>query len=62
MKFDAAGWVSVAELVVFIPSLVTAIIICSRHGFTRASGWLYTLILCVVRIVGAVCFSVQKHF
>jgi hypothetical protein len=55
MQFDARGWVSVVELIVFIPSLITSIIICSRHGFTRSSGWIYTLILCLVRIVGAIC-------
>jgi hypothetical protein len=55
MKFDARGGVSVVELIIFIPSLITAIIICCRHGFTRSSGWIYTLILCLIRIIGAIC-------
>jgi hypothetical protein len=61
MTFDSRGWVSIAELIVFIPSLLLAIFICSRHGFHRSSGWLYTLILCVVRIAGAVCQLLTYH-
>lgn len=55
MHFDANGIVSVVELVVYIPAIVISFIVCARHGFSRTAGWLYTLILCLVRIVGAVC-------
>lgn len=61
MTFDSRGWVSVAELVVFIPSLLVAILICSRHGFSRSSGWLYTILLCAVRIIGAICQLLTYH-
>jgi hypothetical protein len=61
MVFSAAGWVSIAELIVYIPALCLAIYICSRHGFSRSSGWLYTLILCLVRIVGAICQLLTYH-
>ncbi|ORY19753.1 hypothetical protein BCR34DRAFT_471557 [Clohesyomyces aquaticus] len=53
--FNARGWVSVVELIVFIPALIAAIFVCLRHGFKRSYGWIFTLILCVVRIIGAVC-------
>lgn len=51
------------ELAVYIPTAILAVIICVRHGFNRSSGWIYTLILCVVRIAGAVCqfLSRQDH-
>lgn len=55
MKFSARGGISILELGVYLPALVIAVIVCSRHGFGRASGWIYTLILCVVRILGACC-------
>jgi hypothetical protein len=61
MHINTRGYVSIAELVVFIPSLVAAVIICSRHGFHRSSGWLYTLILCLVRITGACCQLTTYH-
>ncbi|KAK4898121.1 hypothetical protein LTR27_004127 [Elasticomyces elasticus] len=55
MTFNGAGGVSVVELIVYFPALVIAIFVCSRHGFGRSSGWIYTMILCLVRIVGACC-------
>ena len=61
MKFDARGGVSVVELVIYAPSLVVAAILCSRHGFGRSSGWIYTLILCLIRIIGACCQLASYH-
>lgn len=47
--------VSIIELVFYVPAAIAALTICLRHGFNRSSGWIYTLILCVIRIAGAVC-------
>jgi hypothetical protein len=47
--------VSAIELAFYIPMTFAAIVTCFRHGFNRSSGWVFTLILCVVRIAGAVC-------
>ncbi|KAI1117350.1 hypothetical protein F5Y14DRAFT_448287 [Nemania sp. NC0429] len=55
MAIGANGIVSIVELIVYIPALIAAIIVCSRHGIHRSSGWIYTVILCVVRIAGAIC-------
>ncbi|KAL7783890.1 hypothetical protein V8C37DRAFT_396542 [Trichoderma ceciliae] len=55
MAIDSAGVVSIIELIVYIPLLCLAAVVCIRHGFTRASGWIYTILLCVLRIIGAVC-------
>jgi hypothetical protein len=55
MHIDGRGWVAVIELVVYIPALLIALFVCKKHGFTRSSGWMYTLILCVVRIAGSIC-------
>lgn len=57
----ARGWVSVVELIVYIPAILLSIVVCSRHGFNRSSGWIYTLILCIVRIAGAICQLMSYH-
>jgi len=49
------------ELIVYFPALIDAVIVCSRHGFGRSSGWVFTLILCLVRIVGACCQLATYH-
>jgi len=61
MKFDSHGGISIFELVVYFPALLVAIFVCSRHGFGRSSGWVFTLILCLVRIVGACCQLATYH-
>jgi hypothetical protein len=53
--FNSQGAASILELVVYLPAVVLAVIVCNRHGFGRSSGWIFTLILCVVRIAGASC-------
>ncbi|KAF2020148.1 hypothetical protein BU24DRAFT_419723 [Aaosphaeria arxii CBS 175.79] len=58
---DAHGWVSVAELIIYVPALFASVFICTRHGFRRGSGWIYTLILCLIRIIGAICRLVSYH-
>jgi hypothetical protein len=55
MGFNARDIVAVIELIFFIPTAILAAIVCARLGFKRSSGWIYTLLLCVVRIAGAVC-------
>lgn len=46
---------SISELVIYSPLLVAASIICQRHGFKRSSGWIYILLLCIIRIAGSAC-------
>ncbi|KAF2119624.1 hypothetical protein BDV96DRAFT_540673 [Lophiotrema nucula] len=55
MTLHAREWVSVVELIFYIPTSIVALWICSRHGFRRSSGWIYTLLLCIIRIAGAIC-------
>ncbi|KAL7902879.1 hypothetical protein HDV63DRAFT_412035 [Trichoderma sp. SZMC 28014] len=61
MTLSPAGYVSIAELIVYIPALIAALVVTSRHGLHRASGWIYTIILCGVRIGGAVCQLLTYH-
>ncbi|RFU25705.1 hypothetical protein B7463_g10635, partial [Scytalidium lignicola] len=55
MKFNSQGGISILELLIYFPALIVAVIVCRRHGFGRSSGFIFTLILCLVRIVGACC-------
>lgn len=47
--------VAVLGLIFYIPAFSLALYVCIKHGFRRSSGWLYILILCLVRIIGSVC-------
>jgi hypothetical protein len=61
MKFNGQAGISVAELIVYFPALIVATVICIRHGFDRSSGWIFALLLCLVRIVGACCQLTTYH-
>ncbi|KAK0887957.1 hypothetical protein LTR02_016758 [Friedmanniomyces endolithicus] len=47
------GDLAAAELAFFAPALLIGIYIVFRHGFTRQMGWVYIVILAILRIVGA---------
>ncbi|ORY15327.1 hypothetical protein BCR34DRAFT_585217 [Clohesyomyces aquaticus] len=55
MHLTKRGDVAVAELIIFIPALISAVLVCIRHGFKKTQGWIFILILCVIRIAGSVC-------
>jgi hypothetical protein len=61
MKFNSHGGISILELIIYFPALLVAVFVCSRHGFGRSSGWIFTLILCLVRILGACCQLATYH-
>ncbi|CAK7269732.1 hypothetical protein SEPCBS119000_003716 [Sporothrix epigloea] len=45
--------ISILQLAFFVPSLIVAGILSYRHGFRRSSGWIYLVILSLMRIIGA---------
>jgi hypothetical protein len=45
--------ISIAQIAVYLPSLVIAVFLAVRHGFGRNAGWLYLVIFSLVRIVGS---------
>ena len=53
--FNARGGISILELIFYIPSLITAIFICARHGFGKNSGWIFLVIFSLARVLGACC-------
>ncbi|RDW88755.1 hypothetical protein BP6252_00787 [Coleophoma cylindrospora] len=44
--------VSIAELVVYLPSLAVALLLCSRHGFGRSSSFFFLVIFALARVIG----------
>ncbi|KAI1374588.1 hypothetical protein F4677DRAFT_425520 [Hypoxylon crocopeplum] len=45
--------ISIAQIVIFVPSLCIALWLAIRHGFGRNSGWLYMILFSLARIIGA---------
>jgi hypothetical protein len=44
--------VSIAETVVYAPSLCVAAFLAIRHGLGQNSGWLFLILFCLARIIG----------
>ncbi|KAB5570753.1 hypothetical protein GE09DRAFT_1055545 [Coniochaeta sp. 2T2.1] len=44
--------ISIAEIIVYTPSLAIATFLAVRHGFGRSSGWLYLIIFSLARVLG----------
>ncbi|EWG52165.1 hypothetical protein FVEG_16936 [Fusarium verticillioides 7600] len=55
MVLDSWSIVAIVQLAAYIPAICLAIYICNLHGFSKSSGWYYTVTLSVCRIVGAAC-------
>ncbi|CCM06400.1 uncharacterized protein FIBRA_08660 [Fibroporia radiculosa] len=53
-KLDDRGIISVAEIIVYSPILVWSIALTVRHGFTRRAGWVFLVLLALIRIVGGI--------
>ncbi|TCD65520.1 hypothetical protein EIP91_002528 [Steccherinum ochraceum] len=52
MGINARGGVALAQAIIYIPILCMSAILVARHGFKRRAGWVFLLILSLVRIVG----------
>jgi len=50
---DSRGGLAVADLIFYIPTLPLALYICVKHGFGRTSGFLFLVILALIRIIGS---------
>lgn len=57
------GDLAIAELAFFAPALLLSVFVVARHGFARQLGWLYLVILSLLRIIGSSCtiYIDQKH-
>lgn len=61
MTWHERDSIALAELIFYVPFTVLSALVCCHHGFARSSGWIYTHILCVVRIIGSICQFVSHH-
>ena len=43
----------IAELAIYLPLLFVTLFVVFRHGIHRQSGWIYLVIFCLIRIIGA---------
>ncbi|KAI1433988.1 hypothetical protein GGR50DRAFT_695616 [Xylaria sp. CBS 124048] len=53
MALTERNGVSIAQIVIFIPFLIIAVLLCIRLGFRRSAGWLFLVLFSLVRITGA---------
>jgi hypothetical protein len=44
---------SIIEIVLYTPAEIVSIFLCIRHGFGINTGWIFLLLLCLIRIAGA---------
>ncbi|CAL1696173.1 unnamed protein product [Somion occarium] len=52
MGLDARGIIAIVEIVLYVPILATSAFLTLRHGLARTSGWIFLVILSIIRIVG----------
>ncbi|MCJ1287234.1 hypothetical protein MMC26_006582 [Xylographa opegraphella] len=57
---DPREGLSIANIVFYIPCLFIAGWVSFLHGFGRQSGWIFMVILALVRIVGSICQIVSE--
>lgn len=50
---DSTASLAVAELVFFSLALLVSAAVVFRHGFSRQAGWVFLVILCILRIIGS---------
>ena len=53
--------IAIAELAVYIPSIILAIAIIFRHGFSKGRPWIYLILFCGMRIASAVLEILSSH-
>ncbi|KAF2166971.1 hypothetical protein M409DRAFT_54731 [Zasmidium cellare ATCC 36951] len=45
--------IAIGQLIFYSPALLTSIYICFKHGFAKASGWIFLVLFSSVRLAGA---------
>jgi hypothetical protein len=45
--------IAIAQIVYYSPALLASIFVCVRHGFSKASGWFFLILFCLIRLIGA---------
>lgn len=53
MTLSERNNISIAQIVIYAPSLLIAIWLALRHGFGRNAGWFFLIVFSLARIIGA---------
>ncbi|KAM5446161.1 hypothetical protein MaudCBS49596_006847 [Microsporum audouinii] len=53
MAVDYRHGVAIFSLIIYLPCFFVAVYVALRHGFSKAAGWYFLVMLALVRIVGA---------
>ena len=61
MTWHARDSIALIELIFYIPFAGLTGYVCYKHGFGRSSGWLFTFILCIIRIIGGIMQFVSHN-
>jgi len=61
MGLDTRGIISVIELIAYIPLLIISACLIFKHGFGKKEGWVYLVLLSVIRITGGVTHVMSEH-
>lgn len=50
-NLDARGIIAAVEIAIYVPLLITSIILVKRHGFRRSGGWLFFVIFSIGKLL-----------
>lgn len=53
MSITYRNGIAILQLVLYLPAFFFALWLAFRHGFRRNAGWIYLVILSLIRIVGS---------
>ncbi|KAK4232160.1 hypothetical protein QBC38DRAFT_506236 [Podospora fimiseda] len=53
MGLSPINAIAAAQIAIYVPYLLIAILLASRHGFRRNAGWLYLLLFTLTRLIAA---------
>lgn len=53
MELSEFNYISIVQILVYIPIFAASIILCLRHGWGSEAGWLLVVIFSISRVVGA---------
>ncbi|EJF58410.1 hypothetical protein BD309DRAFT_606118 [Dichomitus squalens] len=61
MGLDARGIIAIIEIIIYIPILCLGIFLSFRHGFARNAGWIFLVILALIRLIGGVSHILSEN-
>ncbi|KAI0527815.1 hypothetical protein F5B22DRAFT_5244 [Xylaria bambusicola] len=53
MEITVRNGISITQIILYVPFLAVATLLCVRHGFGQNAGWLFLFLFSLLRIIGA---------